>query len=109
MLPRRKLAFQTLWFMHKKLHPSRAPGGPKRRVWDGYLSAPLLGSSAPSLGLLQGLRELEVSLRTSGQDPDPSRWVLVCINKSSHFQCGHLGIASLHLVTVPPVENAIDF
>ena len=90
------------------------PAGPLGARRDGfgmdeYLSTPLLGSSAPSLRLLQGLRELEVSLRTSGQDPDPSRWVLVCINKSSHFQCGHLGIASHHLVTVPPVENAIDF
>lgn len=76
---------------------------------DEYLSTLLPGSSAPSLWLVQGLRELEVSLRTSGQDSDPPSWVLVYINKSSHFQCGHLEIASFHLVTVPSVENAIDF
>lgn len=76
---------------------------------DEYLSKVLLGSPSPSLGLVQGLWELKVSLRTSGRNPDPLRWVFVCINKSSHFQCGHLGIALVHLVTVPPVENAIDF
>ena len=76
---------------------------------DEYLSTLLLGSPSPSLGLVQGLRELKVSLRTSGRDPDPLRWAFVCIDKSSHFQCGHLGIALVHLVTFPPGENAIDF
>ena len=49
---------------------------------DEYLSTLLLGSPSPSLGLVQGLRELKVSLRTSGRDPDPLRWVFVCIDKS---------------------------
>lgn len=76
---------------------------------DENLSTLLLGSPSPSLRLVQGLGELKVSLRISGWDPDPLRWVFVCINKSSHFRCGHLGIALVHLVTFPPVENAIDF
>lgn len=48
---------------------------------DEFLSVLLLGSSAPSLQLVQGLRELEVSLRTSGQDSDPPSWVLVYISQ----------------------------
>lgn len=44
---------------------------------DEYLSTLLLRSPSPSLGLVQGLRELKVSLRTSGRDPDPLRWVCV--------------------------------
>ena len=74
---------------------------------DEYLSTLLLGSPSPSLGLVQGLRELKVSLRTSGRDPDPLRWAFVCIDKS--LPMWSFGIALVHLVTFPPGENAIDF
>lgn len=65
-------------YIRKYIIPVGSLGARRGRFgMDEYLSTLLLRSPSPSLGLVQGLRELKVSLRTSGRDPDPLRWVCV--------------------------------